>query len=131
MTTFLDNYKVTRNFTYGEFRCPHCRRNRTEVGLIEKLQEARNYSNLLGDDVPRRISYHINSGWRCSTHNARVGGTPHSKHLVGKAADIHTPDGIMRMCVLYGLIKAGFTRIGIYPTWIHADISPGVTMWRE
>lgn len=29
----------------------------------------------------------INSGYRCKTHNAKVGGAPKSQHYVGSAAD--------------------------------------------
>jgi len=30
----------------------------------------------------------INSGYRCPTHNKKVGGAKNSQHLYGKAADI-------------------------------------------
>ena len=30
----------------------------------------------------------INSGCRCESHNSKVGGTPGSQHLLGRAADI-------------------------------------------
>ena len=30
----------------------------------------------------------VNSGWRCESHNARVGGSRLSRHLIGCAADI-------------------------------------------
>jgi len=123
----LEDYRVTRNFRYSEFSCPHCGRNRINVALIEKLQEARDWSNELG--AP--IYYSINSGFRCPTHNEDVGGTEDSAHLDGLAADIAIRSDHYRMCILYGVIKAGFTRIGSYSTFIHVDIrDTDPIMWR-
>lgn len=34
------------------------------------------------------VAIQINSGYRCPKHNAEVGGSPKSQHLLGKAADI-------------------------------------------
>ena len=128
MSRILDSYHVTRNFTYGEFKCPHCGANRTSTILIDKLQEARDYSNRVGSG----ITYRINSGFRCPTHNAAVGGASGSAHMDGLAADIHIAGDHHRMCLIYGLVMAGFTRIGDYRSWFHVDLKDsGITMWRE
>ena len=129
-TDFPDSYQITRNFKYGEFRCPHCGGNHIQVRFVEKLQEARDYSNELGPGT----SYRINSGWRCQVHNEEVGGTRKSPHMDGLAADIAVSNNYRRMCIVYGLIKAGFTRLGVYRKFIHADMRDSrvtTTMWVE
>ena len=127
MNNFLSNRRITRNFTYGEFRCPHCGENRIDIGLVERLQEARNFSNTIGSG----IAYHINSGFRCPIHNEAVGGKANSAHLEGLAADIRVEGTYDRMCIIYGLVKAGFTRVGDYATFFHVDMRSRITMWRE
>lgn len=65
----------------------------------------------------------INSGHRCSIHNAKVGGAPDSQHL-NIAFDISIltiddpPD-------LYGAcLGAGLRGFGFYSTFLHADTGP-------
>jgi phage terminase large subunit-like protein len=65
------------------------------------------------------------SGWRCEEHNREVGGTPESSHLTGHAVDIPAWSSEQRFAIINGLIKAGFKRIGIAKTFIHADDSAG------
>ena len=67
------------------------------------------------------VPYRINSGWRSIAHNKKIGGKVNSSHLYGLAADIHCIDSRSRSKILKGLNKAGFTRIGIADTFIHAD----------
>ena len=47
-----------------------------------------------------------------------------SSHQKGIAADIKSRSSRNRSAILDGLIKAGFTRIGIGKTWIHVDNDP-------
>ena len=67
------------------------------------------------------VPYKINSGSRCQKHNKEVGGSDTSSHLTGEAGDIAIRDSAHRWRVLDGLLKAGFNRIGIGETFIHAD----------
>lgn len=68
------------------------------------------------------IPFHINSGYRTPERNRRVGGkTPGSSHLKGLAADIRCTGSRERNIILHSLIAAGFTRIGIARSFIHAD----------
>ena len=80
--------------------------------FFERLEIARLYA-----DVPFRLS----SAFRCIPHNRDVGGVEDSAHTKGLAVDIRIPDAYTRFKVLYGLIKAGFKRIGVYETYIHVD----------
>lgn len=79
------------------------------------LEEAREYSE---------CPYVLTSAMRCILHNKNEGGSNNSEHLTGEAVDISTPNSRIRFRVLYGLIMAGFTRIGIGPDFIHAGIRP-------
>lgn len=77
------------------------------------------------------IPFKINSGFRTKSHNAYVGGKMPdengqggSSHLYGYAVDISVTNSSQRATVLNALIKAGFRRIGIAKTFIHADNDP-------
>jgi len=100
-------------FEESEFACPCCGENEIVIELVTKLDDAREYAG---------IPFHINSGYRCRKHNKKVGGSRLSSHKKGLAADIRAKSSSDRFHIVRGLIKAGFTRIGIGKTYIHADI---------
>lgn len=89
--------------------------DKMNVVFMEQLQCARDYAG---------IAFKINSGYRTIAHNKRVGGVANSPHLGGYAADIHCVDDASRWVIVYALIQAGFTRIGIAKTFIHVDNDP-------
>jgi len=66
----------------------------------------------------------INSGYRDPKHNSRVGGSPTSQHVFGRAFDIHIDDTEMGRELEDLAIKTGFTAIGRYKTFIHVDSRP-------
>lgn len=73
------------------------------------------------------IPFVLSSGCRCKIHNKIEGGSDTSSHLSDEdiectAVDIAIHSSHARFKVLEGLIKAGFTRIGIGKDFIHADI---------
>lgn len=71
--------KITENFDSQEFACRcGCGFDDINPSLVHRLQVVRDIAGC-------RIV--ILSGCRCSKHNAAVGGTPESYHLVGQAAD--------------------------------------------
>ena len=47
---------------------------------------------------------YINSGYRSKRLNAKVGGVPNSRHLLGKAADIHC-DNLDYAKVIFDILK--------------------------
>ena len=47
---------------------------------------------------------YINSGYRSKKLNAKVGGVPNSRHLLGKAADIHC-DNMAYAKVVFDILK--------------------------
>ena len=78
-------------------------------------------------DNARRIAgipFHINSGFRCMKHNAKVGGVKESSHVFGFAADIGVSDSPSRYKIVNALLTAGFNRIGIGLSLIHVDSDP-------
>jgi len=93
-------------------KCRKCNEHHMDMEILEMLETARVFA-----DIP----FKINSAWRCEEHNKKVGGTPTSSHLLGKAVDIRTKTPRERYWVVYGLIHAGFTRILHYKTFVHAD----------
>ncbi len=96
--------------------------NKMRKEFLTMLDDARYIA-----DVP----FIINSGYRCPKHNRAVGSTS-SNHTSGQAADIRATDSVPRGHILLGLYKAGFTRVGISPGFIHCDtnpIDPSVTVW--
>lgn len=101
-------------FTLSEFDCPSLSESGVNMdrAFLDKLESAREYAG---------IPFKITSGYRTREHNEEIGGVQNSSHLIGKAADIGVGSGSERYIILNALIKAGFKRIGIAKTFIHAD----------
>ena len=108
--------KLTENFSTWEFDSPDRPGSgiNMRIEFIFKLQEARRIAN---------IPFLITSGYRTKEHNEKVEGVKNSAHMVGKAADIACHISVNRFRIVTALLAAGFTRIGIYPTYIHVDDS--------
>ena len=94
-----------------------------DATFLEMLDDARGWAG---------IPFKITSGFRTPSHNAYVGGVlPNpdkgikgSSHMYGYAADIACNNSSDREIILNALIEAGFRRIGIAKTFIHADNDP-------
>jgi len=118
-----DDLQLTPHFKLSEFRCRHC-------GEVNKLAARRLASRL---ELARQFSgpMTIISGFRCQHANAVAGGKRDSQHLVGLAADILVTNDGHRFQLVKALIDAGFKRIGIGSSIIHADIGdvPGFVIW--
>ena len=73
----------------------------------------------------------INSGLRCKTHNANVGGVSNSQHLLGKAADLGCPSGCTpeQMASIAESIMGNTGGIGIYSWGIHIDTRSEKSRW--
>ena len=70
---------LTEHFSVNEFRCPCCGMLKPSHGFILSLEQFRR-------EIDQPI--HVASGFRCSVHNRQIGGSAHSQHLEGRAADI-------------------------------------------
>lgn len=73
-----------------------------KVNLI-RLAVALERVRELGGNKPLRI----NSGYRCSTLNKTVGGSPSSYHLLGLAADFDPPPGMTHNELQHAIAKSG------------------------
>ncbi|ADR34009.1 Peptidase M15A [Sulfuricurvum kujiense DSM 16994] len=105
-------------FKKDEFTCKcGCGLNNISDALLDKLDEARDISG---------VPFSINAGTRCKKHNSdpNVKGEPDSAHLYGYAADISAKTSQQKFAIISSLLKVGFVRIGVYDTFIHADIDP-------
>lgn len=114
---------VSEHFTTAEFLCrcgdPQCNAPTSpDATLIAALEALR---------ARLERSIEVTSGIRCRAHNARVGGSYGSMHLLGKAADIRVDGYTGRELADVARRIPAFTGIGTYPDRIHVDIRPGVT----
>lgn len=103
------------HFRLEEFKCPCCGANDMEPSTLKKLDRARDFAG---------VAFAVNSGFRCRQQNAKVGGKADSAHMRGFAVDISATNSRNRFLIIYGLVMAGFTRIGIGNNFIHADDDP-------
>lgn len=87
------------------------------------------YADAIRERIGKPIS--INSGLRCKTHNANVGGVSNSQHLYGTAADLGCPGGITpaKMAAIAEEVMGGTGGIGIYSWGIHIDTRATKSRW--
>lgn len=112
---------LSAHFSKREFRC-RCPKHRdgtepvpVHPALIECLEDIRGFAG---------IPLVIRSGYRCSEHNAAVGGKPNSAHLQGEAADIFVGCDADRFKLIEAIVMCQVHRFGIGPDFIHVDVSP-------
>ena len=119
-------------FRVREFRC----RDGTDTilideGLVVLLQCIREH---FGKPV------HITSGYRTAAHNAAVGGSKSSQHLLGRAADFYVEGVPVATVAAYAeTLLSGRGGIGRYPKdakhparktgWVHIDTRAGKSRW--
>ena len=109
-------------FTRGEFACK-CGCDPSPVVDYELLEVLTDVRRVFGP-----VS--INSGVRCVTHNKAVGGSSHSQHLLGRAADIRVSGVSPEEVQTY--LKATYPNslgIGSYGTFTHVDSRPAKARW--
>lgn len=103
-----------RYFKESEFtRCtPPCKLSDMDEAFMYKLDEARDLS-----DFP----FILNSAYRSKAYELSKGRKGTSSHCLGLAVDIACSSSFVRQSILSALIRVGFRRIGIYPSFIHVD----------
>lgn len=105
-----------------ECQCHECGMNVSD-DLKHMLDNARHHAG---------IPFIITSGARCKKHNKKIGGSLNSSHMKGLAVDIKAESSRGRATIISSLLNAGFTRIGISDSFVHADIDVDKTpsvMW--
>lgn len=103
-------------FKLSEFKCKCCGR----IPILAQRRVRKLVDELL--DPARRVlgsPIHVNSGYRCSSHNKAVGGVPTSQHLYGEAADIWCRDNDALAEIIRQI--GDFDQLIIYKTFIHVS----------
>ena len=122
--------KITKNFSLQEFKC----KDGTDVpnNLLPNVLELAKSLQALRDYIGKPII--INSAYRTSLYNKKVGGANNSQHLVAKAGDLKvagmTPKALAD--AIESLIKEGKMKqggIGVYKTFTHYDIRGVKARW--
>ena len=108
--------KLSKNFTLEEMVATSHRKlqDTPTLAVVQNLQRlCVLVLQPLRDTIGRPV--YINSGYRSKRLNARVGGVPNSRHLQGKAADIHC-DNLDYAKVVFDILKqnpnVAYTYIG-------------------
>ena len=84
---------------------------------------------------------YITSGYRTAAHNAAVGGSKSSQHLLGRAADFYVEGVDVATVAAYAeALLPGRGGIGRYPKdakhptrktgWVHIDTRAGKSRWK-
>ena len=119
-----DKLQLSKNFRLDEFKCKCgvCDPILVDEELVARLQQIR-------DHFGRSVN--INSGYRCEKHNAsaKVGGSPGSHHVKGKAADIRV-QGITPAEVAKYAESIGIQRIGLYDNFVHIGSDTTKKFWK-
>lgn len=115
---------LSPNFSRWEFECGcGCGFDTVDYELITVLEDLRSVFN-------QPIT--ITSGCRCRRYNfsSKVGGSPYSLHMEGKAADIIVSN------VLNELVRQELTKnyprkygIGRYKSFVHIDVRSAYARW--
>lgn len=117
---FIEGFHAVKYFRPSEFECQCFKCGlgfaAMDEDFLDRLDMARLYAG---------VKFKINSAMRCEKHNRDRDGFEDSAHMKGLAVDIATPNSHVTNRVIYGLVKAGFHRIGIYEDFIHVDDDPG------
>ena len=115
--------QLSRNFSRDEFECACCGEDTVDAELVTVLQDVRDYF---------RLPIKVTSGYRCFDHNRSIGGSKHSMHLKGRAADIKVKDIAPSIVQTYLVNKYPDTYgIGLYKTFVHIDTRSELARWAE
>ena len=101
-------------FTNNDFRnaYPSCSIEDMNQPFLHRLDVARFHSG---------VPYIINSAYRTVEHEKTKGRDGTSSHTKGLAVDLRATNARTKFKIITGLLKAGFTRIGVYEWGIHVD----------
>ena len=117
----VSEQRLSENFRVREFacKCGKCTQVQIDDVLVAQLQAIRNHFG---------ASVHINSCYRCASHNAAVGGHKQSGHLQGMAADI-VVRGVKPREVAKFAESMGIVRIGLYDSFVHIGSGNAKRLW--
>lgn len=117
-----NDIQLSENFWLYEFECNDgSHQVVVHSKLLKLLQELR---NAVGEPLI------INSAYRNPEYNKKIGGSPNSQHMLGKAVDISvhnldlTPEELAEKAK-----EIGFDGIGIYNNFVHVDVRGYPAFW--
>ena len=116
----INNIKISKDFLLSEFQSPDTHTVKLDPRLV-KLNQA--FRDRVG------VPYTPNSAYRTPEHNKRVGGSPKSQHLEGKAIDIPLLKGYTIDEMADIAEEIGFDGIGKYNTFVHLDVRGKRARW--
>ena len=105
-------------FKYSEFDSPDQPGSgeKMDIDFITKLTNAR---------ISAGVPFIINSGYRTKEHNKKIGGSPQSMHILGRAADIKctgfTAPKIVQACLQEGFRVLINIPFGSSVGFVHVD----------
>lgn len=108
----INEIKISKNFYLKDFQCKCCKRVMIDPLLLEKMEILYQLSS--GKFV-------INSGYRCESHNKRVGGVLNSKHTKGCACDI-TSENINEIFEIAKNLGFAFIKLDKKKDYIHMEV---------
>ena len=124
--------KLSANFTVAEFAC----KDGSDPVFVDSSLAA--LLQKIRDHFGRPVV--ITSGYRTAAHNAAVGGSKSSQHLLGRAADFWVEDTPVASVAAYAeTLLPGRGGIGRYPKdaahpkrrtgWVHIDTRANKSRW--
>ena len=124
--------KLSANFTVAEFAC----KDGSDPVFVDSSLAA--LLQKIRDHFGRPVV--ITSGYRTAAHNAAVGGSKSSQHLLGRAADFYVEGVPVATVAAYAeTLLPGRGGIGRYPKdvahpkrmtgWVHIDTRAGKSRW--
>jgi hypothetical protein len=119
--TFWDDSEF---FDREEFRC-QCKGKYCNGFPVEPEEELVRACN----EIRRRLGVPVSivdgggSGVRCPRHNAAVGGVGNSKHLYGKAADLHSEKSPQEMYRISEEVLGNTGELGLYDWGVHVAVN--------
>lgn len=104
--------KLTKDFTVEEVQCKCGCLGVPTPAFMQRLQQLRDAYGK---------SMKVTSGFRCKTHNKKIGGAAKSKHVEGIAVDVQVED---RWELVKHMFALKFHGVGIASSFIHIDDRP-------
>ena len=119
------NYYVSEHFMFSDFICPCCDCIKIVPGFYEHVGMLEKMIKELGFGIK------VNSGYRCIAHNAEIGGSSHSWHLLF-ATDIspENRDSEKLKTIYKTALCMNIGGIGLYEYHVHLDLRPEQARWR-
>lgn len=104
---------LTKHFTIQELMCPCCKVLGVRPEFIIFLERVREHYA-----KPMKIT----SAFRCEKHNAKIGGSKTSAHMLGLACDVMAVTPQARLELIKSGLACGVKGLGIAKTFVHLDL---------